>query len=68
MLTALLLTVAVLLTVLALFISSAKTSMNESEGEFNVWDEDLKAARELQDLAKRCKGARGIRQNNWLES
>lgn len=68
MLTALLLTVVVLLTVLALFVSSTNIYMNSSDSDFNVWDEDLMAARELQDLAKRCKGARGICQNNWLES
>lgn len=68
MLTALLLTVVVILAVLALFVSSTNIYMNSSDSDFNVWDEDLKAARELQDLAKRCKGARGIRQNNWLES
>ena len=63
MLSALMLTGVVVVVIGGLFICSCRIAVAVPESDSNAWDEDLKAARALRDLAARCKAARGVREH-----
>ncbi|MDA1381845.1 hypothetical protein PCI56_24950 [Plesiomonas shigelloides subsp. oncorhynchi] len=58
MLIALMLTGVVVVVIGGLFTCSRYRAVTAPVSDFNAWDEDLKAARALRDLAARCKAAR----------
>ena len=64
MLTALILSVVVLLLVWLLFVANSQIErIVPRTSELNMWDKDLESARDLRELAARCKAARGVRKN-----
>ncbi|MGL5283011.1 MAG: hypothetical protein ACRC8W_14910 [Plesiomonas shigelloides] len=63
MLIALMFTGVVVVVIGGLFTCSRSRAVTEPVSDSNAWDEDLKAARALRDLAARCKAARGVREH-----